>query len=323
MNNSNIKNKIFTIGTRGSKLALWQAEFVRATLSAIHPNIAVVVKTIKTFGDAVQNVSLTEIGGRGVFTKELETALLEKQIDLAVHSLKDLPTILPESLQLAAVMKREDTRDALILRQDLNNNLTSIKDLPQNAVIGTSSLRRASQLKHWRPDLQIKDVRGNVDTRLKKLDACDYDAILLAVAGLKRLNFESRISVHLDLEEMLPQVGQGALGIETRKDDAETNDFVASLNHVETALAVAAERAFLRGLGGGCQFPIAAYAKIENDLLNLKGLVATPDGAQILRDKLVGKKESAVQLGEQLAQNLLAQGAQDLIDLKLNAAVSS
>lgn len=304
-----------TIGTRGSRLALWQAEFVRAELTKLHPQIEINLEIIKTEGDKVQNLSLTEIGGRGVFTKELETALLDQRIDLAVHSLKDLPTILPENLQITAVLPREDARDALILRADLKIDSPSIKNLPENAVVGTSSLRRASQLKHQRPDLQIKDLRGNVDTRLRKLDEGNYDAIILAAAGLKRLGFERRISALLAIDEMLPQIGQGALAIETRCDDAATNSVVSVLEDTATRAAITAERAFLREVGGGCQFPIAAYAFLENNDLKLFGLVATPDGSRILRAEISGKASEARQTGESLANKFNEQGARSLLNL--------
>jgi hydroxymethylbilane synthase len=308
-----MKDKII-IGTRGSRLALWQAEFVHAQLKEKHPQISVELEIIKTFGDRQQNVSLTEIGGQGVFVKELETALLGNRIDLAVHSLKDLPTVLPENLHIAAVLKREDVRDALVVGKDSSAN--SISDLPENAVVGTSSLRRASQIKNLRPDLNIKDLRGNVDTRIAKLDAGEYDAIILAAAGLKRLGCEHRITAFLSFDEMLPQVGQGALAIETRKDDLLTNNLVSILNDAETRACVEAERAFLRGLGGGCQFPIAAHARIEENEMRLEGLVAKPDGSEILRDARNGDSAKARENGELLALRLLAKGAQNLINIQ-------
>jgi hydroxymethylbilane synthase len=307
--------EVFTIGTRGSKLALWQAEFVRARLAQEHPQVTVNLEIIKTSGDKIQNVSLTEIGGRGVFTKELEVALLENKIDLAVHSLKDLPTILPDNLHLAAVLPREDVRDALILPKDLEIESPSLHNLPENAVVGTSSLRRAAQLKNLRPDLQIKDIRGNVDTRLGKLDGGDYDAILLAVAGLKRLGLTERISAVLEIEEMLPQVGQGALAIEARKNDAATSQLVSVLNDAETFACVTAERAFLRGLGGGCQFPIASYARFDNNSILINGLVAAPDGSTIIKDSLQRETVNPIELGEALAEKLLGRGARNLLNL--------
>lgn len=303
------------IGTRGSKLALWQAEFVSARLQIANPELHVKLEIIKTSGDQNQTASLVEIGGRGVFTKELENALLAKRIDLAVHSLKDLPTILPTELCLAAVLPREDARDALVLNQNSAVKNPSLQNLPLSAVVGTSSSRRAAQLKNLRPDVKIKDVRGNVDTRLRKLDSGDYDAILLAVAGLKRLGLENRISAFLLIEEMLPQVGQGALGLETRADDDRTNNFVTKLNDQETFWCVTAERAFLRGLGGGCQFPIAAFARILNCEMHISGLVAAPDGATILRDSIICDAANPTDNGLRLADKLLAKGAGELINL--------
>ena len=307
--------KDFVIGTRGSKLALWQAEFVRARLSEIYPSVEIRLEIIKTSGDKLQNVSLSVIGGQGVFTKELETALLDCRIDLAVHSLKDLPTVLPADLFISAVLPRENASDALVARKDLQ--IASLAELPLNSIVGTSSIRRAAQLKNLRPDLQIRDLRGNVGTRLDKLDNGNYDVIMLAVAGLKRLNLENRISAVFSANEMLPQVGQGALGIETRRGDVETNNLVAVLKDQETTACVFAERAFLRGLGGGCQFPIAANARIENDKLFLDGLVAEPSGAQILRGQIAGETANAETLGEKLANKLLDKGARELINQSL------
>jgi hydroxymethylbilane synthase len=305
----------FVIGTRGSKLALRQAESVRIELTQRFPEKKFRLEIIKTEGDKIQNLSLAEIGGRGVFTKELEAALIDERIDMAVHSLKDLPTALPEKLHIAAVLRREDARDALVARAGFA--VRSIKDLHAQAVVATSSLRRAAQLKNLCSDVQIKDIRGNIDSRLRKLDAGGADAILLAVAGLKRLGFDNRISVVFDLEEMLPQVGQGALAIETRSDDGETNQITAILNDAKTFACVAAERAFLRHLGGGCQFPIAAFANLENpQTLFLRGLVAAPDGSQVLRGETRGKIADATVVGENLAQNLLRKGAANLINLR-------
>lgn len=309
----------FIIGTRGSKLALWQAEFVRSKLIEHWPQSQVEIKIIKTSGDVIQNRSLVEIGGRGVFTKELENALTRGEIDLAVHSLKDLPTILPDELHLSAVLPREDVRDAVVFRADLHGENSTLANLPENSIVGTSSSRRFAQLKNLRPDLQLKDIRGNVDTRLRKLDDGEYTAIMLAVAGLKRLGLAHRISIALSVDEMLPQVGQGALGIETRRDDAETNEFVQVLNDEKTRICVTAERQFLRGLGGGCQFPIAALGVVENDELHLRGLVAALDGTTILRGAHSGKIENPQTVGVELAETLLAQGASDLINQKHDA----
>jgi hydroxymethylbilane synthase len=307
-----MKDKLI-IGSRGSKLALWQAEWTKGRLEELHPQLEVSIEIIKTYGDMQKTAPLAVIGGKGVFTKELEDALLDKRIDLAVHSLKDLPTTLPTGLAIAAITEREDTRDALVLREGLTLERPSIGALPQGSVIGTSSLRRLSQLKYLRPDLSIKDLRGNVDTRLRKLDAGDYDAVILASAGLRRLGLVHRISVPLAIEEMLPAVGQGALGIETRSDDEETAALLAPLNHAQTRSACTAERSLLRALGGGCQLPIAGHGVVNDEQLQLFGLVAEPSGQTIVKDSLSGKSSSAEQLGAELAARLLRGGAESLL----------
>jgi len=272
-----------------------------------YPGIEVEIKVISTRGDRVLDVSLPKLGeqGKGLFTKELEDALFERRVDLAVHSLKDLPTELPPGLHIGAICEREDARDALVAR----NPITSFNELPERALIGTSSLRRQAQLKSMRPDLVIEPVRGNVDTRLRKLDEGRYDAIVLAAAGLYRLGHANRITEHLSEDLMLPAVGQGALAIETREDDAPTAEIIHALNHEATRLACSAERAFLKGLGGGCLVPIAAHATIESDVMTLNGLVASPDGLEIVRDQQSGQSEDAELLGRQLADELLARGA--------------
>lgn len=302
-----------TIGSRGSRLALWQAEWVRERLNRAHPPLEVQIEIIKTSGDMQKDAPLSVIGGRGIFTKELEEALLDERIDLAVHSLKDLPTTLPEGLTIAAVTEREDARDALVVRQEVSENWSSLELLPANAVVGTSSPRRLSQLKHLRPDVIIKDLRGNVDTRLRKLDAGEYDAIILASAGLRRLGFERRISAHLSPQKMLPAVGQGALGIETRKGDEKTIRLISSLDHGPTRFACTAERELLRRLGGGCQVPIAAYAVVDEDQLHLDGLVAGISGDVIIRETLKGRIADAARIGAQLAERLRRQGSDALL----------
>jgi hydroxymethylbilane synthase len=302
-----------TIGSRGSKLALWQAEWVKARLGERRPRTQVSVEIIKTSGDVLKDAPLTLIGGKGVFTKELEEALLDERIDLAVHSLKDLPTVLPRELVIAAIPEREDTRDALVLRANLVIEQPSIRNLPEGSVVGTSSLRRLSQLKHFRPDLIIKELRGNVDTRLRKLDECQYDAIILATAGLRRLGLEGRISAPIEIEEMLPAVGQGALAVEARSDDEETLKLLAALEHQQTRAACMAERALLRELGGGCQLPIAAHAVVNENRLKLDGLVADPSGETIIRDSIEGAALSAEQLGRELAIRLRERGAESLL----------
>jgi hydroxymethylbilane synthase len=301
------------IGSRGSKLALWQSEWVQARLEALDPAVSVRIEIIKTLGDVRTDVPLSTIGGQGAFTKELEVALLDRRVDVAVHSLKDLPTVTPDGLAITATPEREDPRDALVLRAGSEAQANSLKSLAEGAVVGTSSLRRIAQLKHLRPDVQIKDLRGNVDTRLRKLDEGEYDALILASAGLRRLGFGERISAAIEQTEMLSAVGQGSLGIETRSDDAETNALVARLDDPRTRAAVLAERALLRSLGGGCQVPIAAHATVQGGRLNLDGLVATLDGTQVLRDRLEGAASDAARIGEELAARLLEHGAGELL----------
>jgi hydroxymethylbilane synthase len=301
------------IGSRGSKLALWQAEWVSSSLATLYPQTQIHIEIIKTSGDVLKDAPLSIIGGRGVFTKEIEEALLAGRIDLAVHSLKDLPTILPEGLTIAAIPEREDARDALVLRADLLLDHPSIEGLPEGAVVGTSSPRRLAQLKHLRHDLDIKELRGNVDTRLRKLDAGDYDAVILAAAGLRRLGFGGRISAAIAMEEMLPAVSQGALGLQTRTDDSILGKLLAPLDHAPTRQACTAERALLRGLGGGCQLPIAAHALVSDDRLRLEALTASLSGERVIREALDGAASDASQLGEALALRLLERGANSIL----------
>ncbi|MET0624848.1 MAG: hydroxymethylbilane synthase [Pyrinomonadaceae bacterium] len=305
--------KEIIIGSRGSKLALWQSEWVKARLEALEPGVSVRIEIFKTMGDVRLDVPLSTIGGQGAFTKELEVALLDGRVDVAVHSLKDLPTVTPEGLAITATPVREDPRDALVLRAGAVADGASLANLAPGAVVGTSSLRRIAQLKHLRPDVLIKDLRGNVDTRLRKLDSGEYDALILASAGLRRLGLGARISAAIEPGEMLPAVSQGALGIETRADDAETNALVARLDDRRTRSAVLAERALLRSLGGGCQVPIAAHATVEGNRLKLDGLVATLDGSEVLRDRLEGEASDAAGAGERLAARLIERGAARLL----------
>ena len=306
------------IGSRGSKLALVQAQMVKTQLELLDPSRPVRIEIIKTSGD-VKPDPLSVIGGKGVFTKELEDALLDDRIDIAVHSLKDLPTIIPGALIIAAMCKREDPRDALVLSrpsrlsQMSGAGKPSIATLPKGATIGTSSPRRLAQLKHLRSDLVFKDLRGNVDTRLRKLDEGQYDALLLACAGLRRLDRADRISTPLSTNEMLPAVGQGAIAIETRAGDEDTIGIAGGLDHKFTRLACTAERSFLLSLGGGCQLPIAAYAVLRDKRIRLYGLVADALGKRIVRDNISGSLDEAEQLGSQLAERLLANGAGDLL----------
>ncbi|WP_336367431.1 hydroxymethylbilane synthase [Marinobacter sp. C2H3] len=293
------------IATRGSALALWQAEHIRSELERLHDHIGVELVVIKTQGDKILDVPLAKIGGKGLFVKELEEAMLDGRADLAVHSMKDVPMAFPEGLGLVAICEREDPTDAFV-----SNHYASVDDLPRGAVVGTASLRRESQLRAHRPDLVINVLRGNVNTRLAKLDAGDYDAIILASSGLKRLGFEARIRNCMPDTLSLPAVGQGALGIECRLDDRELRDLLAPLDHPDTADRVRAERALNRRLEGGCQVPIAAYALLEdNDTLWLRGLVGSVDGREIFRAEGRAHRRDGEQLGRDLAEQLLAQGA--------------
>jgi hydroxymethylbilane synthase len=305
------------IGSRGSKLALWQAENVRQRLIDLNPQTDVHIEIIKTTGD-VKNDPLSVIGGKGVFTKELEDALLDGRIDIAVHSLKDLPTVLPEALSISAICEREDARDALVLRTDFEVEQASLAALPHGAVVGTSSQRRLAQLKSLRGDVVVKDLRGNVDTRIRKLDEGQYDAVILASAGLVRLGLPDRISARISVQEMLPAVGQGAVAIETRSDNESAVQATWKLDHHETRLACLAERSFLRSLGGGCQFPIAAHGVTDRESLRLDGLVAKPDGSQMLRASLAGPLAEPEALGSQLADKLREQGAESILNELLN-----
>jgi hydroxymethylbilane synthase len=308
-------SRSLVIGSRGSKLAMWQAEQAKARLLELHPEIEIRIEIIKTTGD-VKTDPLSVIGGKGVFTKELEDALLDGRIDLAVHSLKDLPTMLPDGLAISAICRRDDPRDALVVRDELKARAGSILNLPEQAVVGTSSQRRVAQLKSLRSDVIVKDVRGNVDTRIRKLDEGQYDVLILASAGLRRLELEDRINAAIATEEMVPAVGQGAIAIETRAGDQFTIETTVDLDHRETRLACLAERTFLRSLGGGCQFPIAAHAILDGEQLTLDGLVAAPDGSKILRDQLSGPKENAEEIGSSLAAQLIERGANSLLNLR-------
>jgi hydroxymethylbilane synthase len=301
--------KKITVATRGSMLALWQAEWVKSELEGKYPGIEVELMKIKTTGDKITDVPLAQVGGKGLFTKEIEEALLRKDADLAVHSMKDVPTFFPEGLHLRAITEREDPRDALISHEPG----AKLADLKPDAVVGTSSLRRRAQLLVLRPDFKIEDLRGNVDTRLRKVKEGDYDAIILAGAGLRRLGWGKSITEYIDPDVMLPAIGQGALGIETRIDDDETNELVAFFEHRETSIAVTAERALLGRLEGGCQVPIAAFGTVDDSVVKLTGLVASVDGKRIIKDEISGPVEGAEELGIQLAETLLKNGAHDIL----------
>lgn len=300
---------LIRIATRKSPLALWQAEFVKAELERIHPHVCVELVPMTTKGDILLDTPLAKVGGKGLFVKELEVAMLENRADIAVHSMKDVPVDFPEGLGLQVICEREDPRDAFV-----SNHFSSIAQLPQGAVVGTSSLRRQCQLRASRPDLIIKDLRGNVGTRLAKLDGGDYDAIILAAAGLIRLELAPRIASFMSAEDSLPANGQGAVGIECRTDDERVKALLAPLEHMETRYRVLAERAMNTRLEGGCQVPIGAYAEIVGDELTLRGLVGNPDGSQIITGQVKGLKTDALALGERLAEDLLAQGAKTILD---------
>ena len=298
--------KLIRIATRKSPLALWQAEFVAAGLKSAHPGLEVELVTMVSRGDKILDTPLAKVGGKGLFVKELETAMLEGDADIAVHSMKDVPvdSDLPEGLHLPVICMREDPRDAFV-----SNNYQHFADLPQGAIVGTSSLRRETQLRARRPDLEIRFLRGNVNTRLAKLDAGEYDAIILACAGLKRLGFGERIAEELGTDISLPAVGQGAVGIECRSDDAEVNEIISVLNHPETNTRVRAERAMNARLEGGCQVPIGGYAEIDHGVIVMRGLVGRPDGSELIEGSISGRPEDAVELGTVLAEDLLSRGA--------------
>lgn len=300
--------KTLKIATRQSPLALWQAEHIRARLQELHPDLTVELVKFVTQGDKILDTPLAKIGGKGLFVKELEAALLDGRADLAVHSMKDVPMALPEGLTLAVICEREDPLDAFV-----SNHFEKFADLPQGARVGTSSLRRKSQILKQRPDLQIIDLRGNVGTRLGKLDDGQYDAIILASAGLKRLGLENRIRHTIEPNVSLPAVGQGALGLECRADDQEVLALIQPLLHIETDVCVRAERAFNAYLEGGCQVPIAGYAILQDGKIHIEGRVGSPDGQTLLRAEMTDEAHNAQQLGENLARNLLEQGAGDLL----------
>jgi hydroxymethylbilane synthase len=298
------------VATRKSQLALWQAEHVATLLGRAHPGLTVELVPLLTQGDRIQDRSLAAIGGKGLFIKELEVAIEELRADIAVHSMKDVPAELPGGLTIAAVLKRADARDALVA----SAGIASLQDLPLGARLGTSSLRRQAQLCALRPDLKITALRGNVDTRLRKLDAGDMDAIVLACAGLTRLGLESRITVRLDPKTCLPAVCQGVIGIECRSDDAPTRALLRALEDPATRLVMEAERGFAARLGGSCQSPIAAYAELAGAKLTLEGLVAEPDGSRLIRDSTSGGIENPAQLGRHLAERMLGAGAGALLE---------
>jgi len=296
------------IATRSSPLALWQAEEVARRLKPLYPDLEVSLIKMKTRGDKLLDAPLAKVGGKGLFVKELEVGILEGRADIAVHSMKDVPVEFPEGLELALIMEREDPRDAFV-----SNHFDSLATMPAGKLVGTSSLRRQTQIRERYPHLEIDWLRGNVNTRLRKLDAGEYDAIILASAGLIRLGFEQRIKRALEPEECLPAIGQGAVGIEVRSDDIAVKQLLAPLAHADTARLITAERAMNKTLNGGCQVPIAGYAIFRDGQIYMRGLVGEPDGSRILRAEISGNVEHAASLGNRLAEDLLSQGAEDIL----------
>lgn len=303
-----MSTRSLTIATRESPLALWQAEFVRSELEAAHPGLEVKLLGMTSRGDQLLDVPLAKVGGKGLFVKELETALLDGSADIAVHSMKDVPMEFPEGLELGVICEREDPTDAFV-----SNRFSNFDELPAGSVVGTSSLRRECQLRARRPDLEVKFLRGNVNTRLRKLDEGEYDAIILASAGLIRLGFAERIADTISVEDSLPAGGQGAVGIELRSGDSETLALLQAVHHEPTARRVIAERALNQRLQGGCQVPIACFAQYREDGLWLRGLVGRPDGSEILRAEAQASVAEAESLGVAVADELLAQGAGEIL----------
>ncbi len=296
------------LGTRGSQLALWQAEFVAREIRVKKPELEIETVIIKTKGDKILDVALSKIGDKGLFTREIENALIAEEIDLAVHSMKDLPSFLAPGLGLGAVLKRENPRDVLI-----SNHGYTMATLPHNGLVGTSSLRRIAQLKNLRPDIQISDLRGNVETRIRKMAEHNMDAIILAYAGVSRLGLTDKITEVIDADSVLPAVGQGAIAVEIRNDDTETADIMEMINHLPTSITTQSERAFLRLLEGGCQVPIACLAQINDGEIHIEGLISSIDGQVLLRDSLSGRLDQAQEIGQQLAQTLLDRGGQQIL----------
>ncbi len=303
-----MSKKIIKIATRKSPLALWQAYYVRDALLAKHDNLQVELVKMVSRGDKILDVPLAKVGGKGLFVKELEAGLLAGDADIAVHSMKDVPVEFPEGLHLAVICEREDPRDAFV-----SNTYSNLDDLPQGAVVGTSSLRRQSQLLKNRPDLGIKFLRGNVNTRLQKLDDGEYDAIILASAGLIRLEMKERITSYLSTEQSLPAMGQGAVGIECRVGDEETHALIETLSHEETTIRLTAERALNKRLEGGCQVPIGGFAELDGDMLSMRAFVGSPDGNEHVEGSVEGPASDAEKMGIELADDLLSRGAKEIL----------
>ena len=304
-----MRREIVKLGTRGSMLALWQANHIKERIEKNSPDVTVELVKIKTTGDKILDVPLAKVGGKALFVKEIEEALIDMNVDLAVHSMKDVPTVIPKGLKIAVATEREDPRDALVSPKG-----RKFADLADGALIGTSSLRRQAQVLNLRPDLRIEGLRGNLDTRLRKVSEGAFDAIILAVAGLKRMRWDDRITEYLDPTLMIPAVGQGALGIEVREGDAKTQELIAFLNHMQTAAAVSGERAFLEKLEGGCQVPIGAHGIVDGENITIAGFVASIDGKGVIRGEVSGLKTESVKLGRDLAQDLLSRGAGDILE---------
>lgn len=304
-----MSENLLRIATRKSPLAMWQANYVRDALLARHPELVVELVSMTTQGDKILDTPLAKVGGKGLFVKELEVGMLEGRADLAVHSMKDVPVEIPDGLEITSILPREDPRDAFI-----SNNYQSLEDLPKGARVGTSSLRRQCQLRAERKDLVIGDLRGNINTRLKKLDDGEFDAILLASAGMKRMGWQSRITEILATDTLLPAVGQGAIGIECRSGDEPVLAYVNELNDQQTAIRVRAERAYNQRLMGGCQVPIAGYAELDQGVIVLRGLVGRPDGSDMVHGVVSGRPEDAEELGQVLADDLLSRGARKILD---------
>jgi len=315
-NNVKPKRDSIIIGTRGSELALWQTNWVKAELEKHYPELSVKVEIIKTTGDKILDVSLSKIGDKGLFTKEIENALLDKKIDLAVHSLKDLPTVLPRGLQIGAVSERIDQRDAFI-----SYKYKSLDELPDNASVATGSLRRKSQLLNYKPLLNIIDIRGNLQTRFKKFEENGYDAMILAYAGVKRLGMDEKITQVIPVELMLPAVSQGVMAVEIREGDDDILELLSVINNKTSEIETSAERSMLNALQGGCQVPIGVYSYISDGKLIIEGMVASIDGRKMLRDKIEGDASESVALGKKLAEKLKAQGAEEILTAIRNETV--
>ena len=304
-----IRNKEIVIASRGSELALVQAEWVRVRLEKFYPDFKFIVKKVKTTGDMITGVPLPKIGDKGLFTKEIEESLLSKESRIAVHSMKDIPTEIPSGLIIGAITKREDPHDVLISKEGLK-----LDELPQGAILGTSSLRRSAQLFAYRPDLNIKSIRGNLTTRVAKLDKEDLNGIIVAMAGIRRLGLEDKITEIIPFEILLPAVGQGALGVEVREDDREVVEMVRNLDDETSRLTIEAERVFLKGLGGGCQVPIGAMGEIIEGRLRLEGIVLSLNGKKVLKSSITGDKKDYKKIGQTLASELLSKGADKILN---------